>query len=727
MAAKEKKIAKKTNTSDPQQPGKKRLWIFRIIASIIIPIIFVACLELCLRLFGFGYPADAVIKSEIGGREIYCHNLKFGWRFFPKNISRDFDGFVFEIDKSPQTYRIFILGGSAAAGTPAPAYNFGRILEAMLNDMYPQTNFEVINAAMVAINSHVVLQIAKDCAKYQPDLFIVYLGNNEIVGPFGPGTVFAPLSSSLSAIRANIAVKSTRAGQLVDWIVSSLSNRKAPERWGGLAMFLEKQIRHDSLSLKHVYSHFEKNLRDICNEANKARAKIIVSNVGCNLKDSAPFASLHKENLTDAEKQKWDNIYNRGVEFETSGNYPHAINNYLAACEIDNTFADIQFRLGRCRWELGEHEKARQHFLKARQFDALRFRADAGINEIICSVADDQTDRGIYFVDATSALEENSPHQTPGEELFYEHVHFNFKGNYILARTILAQIQKILPQHIQQNHNTVLTQEQCAQGLAYTGFERYYILNFMLKSMIEKPPFTNRLYHDDFVKKIKRQIEELEAYTQPPQTKICLSQYNNAISQNPEDWMLHWRFAAFLNLVLKDPKAEEMQLREAIKDCPADQAYYGLGQNLHKQGKLKEAKEILYQLLKMKPMSAQAHLELAAIFRKNKDNKGLTKHLSAAIKIEPTASIEAYGNLAEIYHKSGKTSKAIKTLYNAIDVFPEEKTAQAHTYLGFLLSTQGKYEQALKELELALRIKPDYAKDELFQENLKKIKEKAKP
>ena len=126
-------------------------------------------------------------------------------------------------------------------------------------------------------------------------------------------------------------------------------------------------------------------------------------------------------------------------------------------------------------------------------------------------------------------------------------------------------------------------------------------------------------------------------------------------------------------------------------------------------------------------MSTRAHLELAAISRKYKDNKGLTKHLSAAIKIEPTASIEAYGELARIYHKSGKTTKAIKTIYNAIDVFPEDKTAQAHAYLAFLLSTQSKYEQALKELKLALRIKPDYAKDELFQENLKKIKEKAKP
>jgi len=41
------------------------------------------------------------------------------------------------------------------------------------------------------------LEIAKDCAHHQADLFILYLGNNEVVGPYGAGTVFTPLSSNL--------------------------------------------------------------------------------------------------------------------------------------------------------------------------------------------------------------------------------------------------------------------------------------------------------------------------------------------------------------------------------------------------------------------------------------------------------------------------------------------------------------------------------------------------
>ena len=69
------------------------------------------------------------------------------------------------------------------------------------------------NAATVAINSHVVLPIVKECVRLEPDLVIVYLGNNEVVGPYGPGTVFRPASGSLWAVRAGIALRASARGR----------------------------------------------------------------------------------------------------------------------------------------------------------------------------------------------------------------------------------------------------------------------------------------------------------------------------------------------------------------------------------------------------------------------------------------------------------------------------------------------------------------------------------
>ena len=145
-------------------------------------------------------------------------------------------------------------------GMPASEYNFGRILEVMLNETCPETHFEVITAAMPAINSHAVYEIVKDCSRYDPDLFIVYLGNNEAVGPFGPGTVFAPLSPNLTAIRANMALKATKVGQLMDRWLSAVAPRGQPRRWGGLSMFLDKQVRYDAPALGAAYHHFERNI-----------------------------------------------------------------------------------------------------------------------------------------------------------------------------------------------------------------------------------------------------------------------------------------------------------------------------------------------------------------------------------------------------------------------------------------------------------------------------------
>jgi hypothetical protein len=102
--------------------------------------------------------------------------------------------------KTADTYRIFVLGESAALGIPIPSTSFARILEVMLRDHSPERRFEIINTAMTAINSNVILPTARECAGHRPDLFIVFMGNNEVVGPFGTAGVLGPFASSRSLI-----------------------------------------------------------------------------------------------------------------------------------------------------------------------------------------------------------------------------------------------------------------------------------------------------------------------------------------------------------------------------------------------------------------------------------------------------------------------------------------------------------------------------------------------
>ena len=117
-------------------------------------------------------------------------NDRFGYRFFPPALARTPVPMRMAVKKPANTYRIFVFGESAAMGDPDPSFGAWRYLQVLLHERFPGTDFEVVCVAMTAINSHVILPIARECARRDGDLWIIYMGNNEMVGPFGGGTVF---------------------------------------------------------------------------------------------------------------------------------------------------------------------------------------------------------------------------------------------------------------------------------------------------------------------------------------------------------------------------------------------------------------------------------------------------------------------------------------------------------------------------------------------------------
>jgi hypothetical protein len=111
------------------------------------------------------------------------------------------------------------------------------MLEALLSQRFPNRHFEIVNAAMTAINSHAILPIARECARQNGDIWVIYMGNNEVVGPFGAGTVFGPRVASLGLIRCSLALKATRTGQLLDRLLARLRPQPDSKRewrcsWG---------------------------------------------------------------------------------------------------------------------------------------------------------------------------------------------------------------------------------------------------------------------------------------------------------------------------------------------------------------------------------------------------------------------------------------------------------------------------------------------------------------
>src|SRR5436305_6829320 len=116
-------------------------------------------------------------------------------------------------------------------------------MEILLNQHYPHANLEVINVAFTAINSHVILPIARECAKHEGNLWIIYMGNNEMVGPFGAATVFGAKAPPLLLVRAIVAIQKTRVGQLIMSCGRKLGGDSSKNAsWGGMQMFLQNQI-----------------------------------------------------------------------------------------------------------------------------------------------------------------------------------------------------------------------------------------------------------------------------------------------------------------------------------------------------------------------------------------------------------------------------------------------------------------------------------------------------
>src|SRR6202142_3134695 len=146
--------------------GGWRYWTPRIGSAIVLPIVLLVGMEGALRLFGVGFPTDVTVPCTLQGRPAACYNLFFPAPFFPPGMIKTPQAYAIPTEKAQGTFRIFVLGESAAMGDPDPAYAFSRYLDVMLRERFPSMKFEVVNTGSVAINSHVPLPIARGLAHY---------------------------------------------------------------------------------------------------------------------------------------------------------------------------------------------------------------------------------------------------------------------------------------------------------------------------------------------------------------------------------------------------------------------------------------------------------------------------------------------------------------------------------------------------------------------------------
>ena len=688
--------------------------MFRIIAVTVVPVALLLLAELLLVICGYG--TSKSFFTKITGRATYTTNQTYGWRFFPRVVARQPVPCELAADKLANTCRIFVLGGSAAQGTPEPAFAFGRMLELMLEDNYPRTRFEVINVAMTAINSHVVRQIAADCAKHDPDLFVVYLGNNEVVGPYGPGTVFAGFSDNLSAIRWSIAARSTRLGQLLRDLGGQLGRDESPSAWRGMRMFTRNQLAADDERLEATRSHFRQNLLDICRIASRADAEVLLCTVASNLKDSPPFASLHRADFTDAQQQQWQELFDKGIAFEKAGEHVNAVGAYLAAAEIDDGFAELRFRLARSYLASGDRSKAREHFVAARDLDALRFRADTRINQTIKQVAGEQPDT-VHLVDIVEAIGNSNQvvDGIVGNELFHEHVHLNFDGNALVAAAVFEALNRILPESIREHRPSdaaIPTRRTYAKRLAFSDWAQTTLQQQIL-DMTSVPPFTNQLDHELAQDQRRQRVaDSARRLASPRARQAALDMHTRALERDPEDMQLTSLLAEMLSQT-GDHSAASQHYRQLLRHIPDSGRWQiELGTSLARQGKSEEAAKWLKQGLKRLPNDPAGHVNLGiALMQTGKMNKAISQ-FRRVLAFEPD-HFTAHSNLGVALLNMGLADEASVHLKRALEL--DDTGAGSHFNMGLALLALEKPDAAADSFHNALKLDPNHrgAKEQL--------------
>ncbi|MCX8155858.1 MAG: tetratricopeptide repeat protein [Verrucomicrobiae bacterium] len=572
----------------------KRLWVWRAFFALGLPVLLLVALELTLRLFGVGFSERFWVEGNEPGT--VKTNYEFARHYSSrKNPPRPFFTQM-TVTKPADTVRVFLLGESAAFGTPDPAFGPSRLMQVMLEERYPGKRIEVINAAMMGIDSFVLRRIARECAQYEPDLFIIYTGNNELIGLHVPleneSALWAtrPLALFMDWCRA------TRVGQLACRMVNAWNPPPVQDM-----SFLRRQRRaaDDPRTLK-VLHNFRQNLAEVIQLGDFPK---ILATVAVNVRDFPPLGSLHRPGLSEDQLKLWNEAYAQGMAEEQGRRYASAVVQYQTAAALDQHYAELHYRLGLCFKALNNEEKAREHLTRAWELDTLRFRADPRINRIVRELATAHAARGVELCDLEAAFSRHptARMQLPGRELFYEHVHTTFTGTYWLARHLVESTEKVL-------RNTMgapagdgfLSQDECARRLAFTALDEYNVAQAMTR-LYSQPPFLDQADHHWRLAEMEREVSRLRQALTQEEVERVLATYYEAIRRRPDDWALRFNLGnAYLQL--GKPTEAASTFAWLIKTYPTQYAFQLVyGKTLMAMGRADEAQNHLAFARKLAP------------------------------------------------------------------------------------------------------------------------------
>jgi len=632
-------------------------YIFRIIL-LLIPFILFIFLELTLRAFGYADDLKFVSTIERNGKEYYTINQLVGKRYFNKErlYYRKGSHDYFEFNKSPSTIRVFCFGASTMAGFPFE-YNAipSEFLRERLVAAFPGKNIEVINTAIAATNSFTVDEFASELVKYEPDLFVVYMGQNEFYGVYGVGSTIS-IGKNRSLIKTYLWLGHFKTFILLKDVINSISGifggNEEQENKVLMEEMAQTSIRYNSDDYNTAVNTFRANYQNVISTAREHNIPIIISSLVRNENGLKPFVSFHSESLNDSLRSESIRLYNTGLQKIGNKEYGDAIEYLSRSLSIDSMPADVHYSLGKCYEQLGDYVLAEKQYTVAADLDGLRFRAPSEFNNIIYQLGNKYR---VPVADVRNLFKLNSDNGIVGSKLLVDHVHPDIKGYFLLAKSWFSVIkQKKLLGSLP---GTEVTDSVMWSKAAVTQLDSL-IGALRIMELKSRPPFTKsdsvfNYNPGNTLEQYAYQYAVLHqnswASTHLNAAKYYLTFGNNvkalnelrAILVSDEDNQMVLKFAGDLSLELKLYRQAEDYYLRANRFAANQFIEYKLGKT---------------ELLLGKPDLAIQFFNSA--LERNEHNSG---------KFSPSEVEDIYNSLAEAYNKNNQPEKAREILQKLLN------------------------------------------------------------
>ncbi|MDG2180138.1 MAG: hypothetical protein P8L78_00480 [Mariniblastus sp.] len=423
----------------------KRSLLFRV-GAIVIGLLPFLLFE--LTLWGVGWQsADAITDPYIGFTEIrplFELSAEGSEYEIASNRMPLFCEAKFPATKADNEFRVFCIGGSTVQGRPfAPDTSFPKWLQLRLETLDSTKKWTVVNCGGVSYASYRLVPIVKEVLEYEPDLIVLYTGQNEFLedrtysqiktAPRWIGRTHDRLSKvrTYSFLRASMMEAKPQPVDPENVLPADVEARL--DFRGGL-----EQYERDDFWRKNVIEHFEQNLNGMVRAIQAVDVPLILCNPVTNLRDASPFKSEHSSSMTDAQRSRfeseWDAL-NQGSGARVG--WPQMKSQLESLVEINPRHAGAHYRLGQAYQQLEQFESAKRHLILAKEEDVCPLRIVEPMYTAIDRVA---KGNAVSVVDVKAFFETVAPDGIPGRESLLDHVHPTIFGHQQISELLLLEM-----------------------------------------------------------------------------------------------------------------------------------------------------------------------------------------------------------------------------------------------------------------------------------------------